>query len=357
MINTSKGCFALLNNIICLTASLIESWQCLFVQVGFIVTSLSYFDYFSGLLVFFNAGSALQHVGRAGQGKQLMDRRQEQVFSCEILAPGFARAPVAGTGPACPGQGHQCRDRTTSAVPCPHCARSAVPHVLQSQVSAPSPGALSVPKHSAALGIAQHATAFDVPKHPTALGAHILLAFRGVRSPCGAGSWVRCVVTHWGHADPGSSKDTGGLWGPQGWLGKYGHIWRGQLGTQHGDSDPVAGHSDWVLTHQSAAGLADVLLTECCMVFIALCPCSGFAPTAGVPAVAGDSLGQGPGWMGSGGSPSIRRRRGLETQTANNLDMKRAADASLATLKSIRCKKTLCPCIWCLLLMPPLVLD
>lgn len=257
------------------------------------------------------------------------------------------------------GLGQHVQDRATSAgtgppvpVPCPHCARSAVPPVLQSQVSALSPGALSVPKHSAALGIVEHATvfgvpkhptAFDVPKHSTALGAHILLAFRGVRSPCGAGSWVRCVVTHWGHADPGSSKDTGGLWGPQGWLGKHGHISRGQLGTQHGDSDPVAGHSDWVLTHQSAACLAEVLLTECCMVFIALCPCSGFGPTAGVPAVAADSLGQGPGWTGSRGSPSIRRRQALETQTANNLDMKRAADASLATLKSIRCKKTPLP--------------
>lgn len=32
MINTSKGCFALLNNIICLTASLIESLQRLLVK-------------------------------------------------------------------------------------------------------------------------------------------------------------------------------------------------------------------------------------------------------------------------------------------------------------------------------------
>lgn len=140
MINTSKGCFALLNNIICLTASLIESWQCLFVQVGFIVTSLSYFDYFSGLLVFFNAGSALQHVGRAGQGKQLTDMRQKHVFSCEILAPGFARAPVAGTGPACPGQGHQCRDRATSTSALPTLCTQCCP-------SCPAiPGECSVPR-------------------------------------------------------------------------------------------------------------------------------------------------------------------------------------------------------------------
>lgn len=70
MINISKGCFALLNNIICLTASLIESWQCLFVQVGFIVTSLFYFDYFCVLLVFFNSGSALQ---QGWEGKAAAD--------------------------------------------------------------------------------------------------------------------------------------------------------------------------------------------------------------------------------------------------------------------------------------------
>lgn len=77
MINTSKGCFALLNNIICLTASLIESWQCLFVQVGFIVTSLSYFDYFCGLLVFFNPGSALQ---QGWAGKAAADEREAGPF-------------------------------------------------------------------------------------------------------------------------------------------------------------------------------------------------------------------------------------------------------------------------------------
>lgn len=66
MINTSKGCFALLNNIICLTASLIESRRCLFVRAGLPVTSLFYFDYFCGLLAFFNPGSALQR-GWAGK--------------------------------------------------------------------------------------------------------------------------------------------------------------------------------------------------------------------------------------------------------------------------------------------------
>lgn len=50
VINTSKGCFALLNAIICSPAPLIESRRCLFVQVGFVLTSLFYFDYFGAFL-------------------------------------------------------------------------------------------------------------------------------------------------------------------------------------------------------------------------------------------------------------------------------------------------------------------
>lgn len=66
MISTSKGCTALLNDMICLTASLIESWQGLFVQVGFTVTSLFYFDWFCVLGVVLNSGSAVHQWGWAG---------------------------------------------------------------------------------------------------------------------------------------------------------------------------------------------------------------------------------------------------------------------------------------------------
>ena len=109
---------------------------------------------------------------KAEQGKQpLMDMKQAQLFSYEILAPGFARAPEDGTGLAWQVWDRQCRQSLPARCPYLRQPPHAVPSLLSCncQVSAPASGALGVPEHPAALGIPEYPTALGVPERPTAL--------------------------------------------------------------------------------------------------------------------------------------------------------------------------------------------
>lgn len=117
VISTSKGCTALLNDMICLTASLIESWQGLFVQVGFTVTSLFYFDWFCVLGVVLNSGSAMHQWGWAG-------------------APG---RPGVALGLLC-------------------------------ETPAQQPNAISVPEHPSVTDAPEYPSAISVPEHLTVIG-------------------------------------------------------------------------------------------------------------------------------------------------------------------------------------------
>lgn len=144
-----------------------------------------------------------------------MDMKQGQLFSHEIPAPGFARAPEHGTGLAWQGGDRQCRQSLPVRCPYPHQSLHAVPS-LQScncQVGALASGALDVPEHPAALGIPERPTAQGPGGSPRSgrsrdsfqPGASILLAFTGGKSPSGAGSRARLIVTHQGHAGWGPS--------------------------------------------------------------------------------------------------------------------------------------------------------
>lgn len=122
MINTSKGCFALLNNIMCLTAPLIESRQSLFVQVGFIAKSLFYFDYFCGVFVGFSCGSALQQSweGEAaahGHGEgPLLAMKSQLLGLLRHLGMGQAQHGAIPPVLQLPGQ--------CSGISCPQCPRA-----------------------------------------------------------------------------------------------------------------------------------------------------------------------------------------------------------------------------------------
>lgn len=91
---------------------------------------------------------------------------------------------------------------------------------------------------SGTLGVPEHPNALDIPKHPTALGAcpwgretkgllsapvpgpKSLLAFTGGRSPPGAGSRVRRLVTHRERAGRGPSVGHGWAVGSAGTVGR-----------------------------------------------------------------------------------------------------------------------------------------